>query len=202
MVDHGSPELPVLPYDRQCRASSLDNPLRHRFSPPSRLVDLLALREGETVADLGAGVGYYDTEILARLGPRGKVYLVDIDEENLAVVRGKEGSDARVDVHVGSAAQVPWIPDGTVDHVLLSLVLCCLSDKGGALDEAWRILRPGGTVIATFPWTLRVVRPGRPRRLGLSRELFLALATRHPWGVEWLPGHVVRKYRLTKPRGP
>ena len=51
----------------------------------------------------------------------------------------------------------------------MSLVLCCLSDKAGALSEAWRTLRPGGRALATFPRVGR--RFGfRRRSLGVTRE--------------------------------
>ncbi len=184
--------------DRMCQAKALDNVFRRRFGPPSRLVDLLDVREGMTVADLGAGVGYYAPEVLRRIGTKGRLYLVDIDEENLAIARRRCGNDPRLTVMTGTAAKVPGIPDSSVDRCLLSLVLCCLADKSGAIGETWRVLKPGGVAVATFPYRARRP-PAKSRRLGLTREMFQELASGRPWTVEQLPGRLVRRYRLRKP---
>ena len=68
--------IPVLPNreDRMCRAGALDNSLRRRFASPRKELDLLDLHAGMTMADLGAGVGYFAPESLARIGERGRLY--------------------------------------------------------------------------------------------------------------------------------
>lgn len=196
--------LPVLPNlaDRMCRAGALDNRLRRRFASPSRELDLLGLHSGMSVADLGAGVGYFARETLARIGPGGRLYLVDIDDENLAVARHTIGDPPNVVWHVGSAAHVGHIPSDSVDRVLMSLVLCCLVEKEAALDEAHRILRPGGLLLATYP------RFGgspfrRKRSLRVDRARWAALRARRPW--EDLPcpqGRLVTRHLLRRAGGP
>lgn len=181
-----------------CRPRPLDNPVRRWAAPPSRELDALALGPGMTVADLGAGVGYFVRATLDRLGASGTLHLVDIDEENLALVRRRVGDDPRVRVHVGSAAAVPEIADGTVDRVLMSLVLCCLVDKEGAMETAWRILRPGGRALVTYPRG----RLPRPRRgsLRVTEERWRSLLRRRPWEVLPAPrGWVVHRHLLAKP---
>lgn len=182
-----------------CDRRALDNVFRRRLGPPTRLLGALDLREGQVVADLGAGVGYYAPEVLRRVGPSGRLYLVEIDEENLEIARQRLRGDARATFLVASAASVEGIPSSTVDRALLSLVLCCLGDKRGALSEVWRILKPGGSAIVTFPFRLWVPRFGR-KPLGLTRAGFDLLAAQRPWTVERLPGTAVRRYRLRKPR--
>lgn len=99
---------------------------------------------------------------------------------------------------VGSAAHLPQIPDASVDRVLLSLVLCCLVDKEGALDEAFRILRPGGVALVTWPRGLRWSR--RRAALRVTPERWAGLVARRPWRVEpVLRGRVVERRRLVRP---
>jgi ubiquinone/menaquinone biosynthesis C-methylase UbiE len=195
-------ELNVLPNprDRRCWARGLDNRLRRRWAPPRTEVDLLEPTLGDTVADLGAGPGYFETELLARIGPQGRLDLVDIDEENLEIARRRFPGDPRVSVLVGSAASVPGIPSESVDRVLMSLVLCCLRDKSGALAEAWRILRPGGRAVVTYP------RPGPLRRfrrhsLAMTASLWSSLVAQRPWirrtdaSGWWVVRHVLERPR-------
>ncbi len=154
------------------------------------------------VVDLGAGVGYFAEETLRRVGPTGRLDLVDIDAENLAIARNRLGDDGRVTVHVGTAAAVPTLPDASADRVLLSLVLCCLVDKEGAMETAWRVLRPGGRVLVTYP---RGAVPGRRGRvvLRVTAGRWRALRDRRPWIL--LPvrrGWAVHRFLLEKPAVP
>ncbi len=194
-----SGRLPVVT-DRMCRPRALDNPLRRRLAPAMRDLDLLSPAPGETVADLGAGVGYFVPELLRRLGPGGRLFLVDIDEENLEIARRRAGPDLRVEVLVRSAAEVDAIPSESVDRVLLSLVLCCLVDKERTMDQVWRVLRPGGRVLVTYPRRRLPWRRGPSLRV--TPERWDGLLARHPWVELPAPkGWVVTRHLLARP-GP
>jgi arsenite methyltransferase len=105
------------------------------------------LRPGATVLDVGAGSGT-DAVIAARLaGPRGKVYALDMTP---AMVRKLRERVARfgignLDVIEGSAEEIP-LPDASVDVVTSNGVLNLVPDKRRAIDEIFRVLRPGGRV--------------------------------------------------------
>ena len=193
-------EIPVLPccQDRMCRPGALDNALRRRFSGPGKDLDLLGPGPGMVVADLGAGVGFFAPETLARIGGTGRLYLVDIDAENLDIARARVGPRPNVTFVVGSAADVGAIPSKSVDRALSSLVLCCLVDKAGAMDEAWRVLRPGGQLLVSYPKIgLSLYR--RKRSLKVTPELWESLRARRPWVVVhsrrgwFVTRHVLRK---------
>jgi SAM-dependent methyltransferase len=177
------PTLPVLPSrDRRCRGWTLDNPLRRWWAPARAEVDRLRVESGQCVADLGAGVGFLTPALLDRVGPTGLVFVVDPDPRNLSIARARWGTDPRVRPLTASAASIPSIADQVVDRVVLSLVLCCMVDKAGAMDEAWRILRPGGLALVSYPerrgWG------GRPKRsLRVTPEVWSGLVVRHPWRI-------------------
>jgi len=191
--------LPLLPVDRRCRPGSLDNPVRRRFGPATREIDLLHLAPGQTVADLGAGVGFFAPEMLRRVGPHGRLYLVDPDVDNLGRAANRVGSDPRVRILPASAACLPEIPDSSVDRVVLSLVLCCMVDKEGALNEAWRIVRPGGWVYATYPRRRLIPRFRRPS-LRVAPKRWEALVRTHPWRVmRTPPSWFVTRHLLERP---
>ncbi len=191
-------EIPVSG-DRMCRRSGLDNPLRRWLAPAVRGLETLDIRPGHRVADLGAGVGYFAPEVLRRVGTDGRLDLVDIDAANLEIARRRVGGDPRARILVRTAADLGPIEDSTVDRVLLSLVLCCLADKAGALDEAWRILRPGGLALVTYP-RVRCPLIRRRRSLRVTKGVWSSLLSRHRWRLMADPGGLlVRRYLLQKP---
>jgi SAM-dependent methyltransferase len=174
--------LPMVSLDRRCRPAALQNPLRRWLAPPSRVLDPLGVTGDVTVADLGAGVGYFAPETLRRMGRGGRLYLVDPDTGNLAIAGSRVRDDPRVILLAASAAGVPQIRDESVDRALLSLVICCLVDKEGAMDETWRVLKPGGRVYVSYP-TRALPRWPRGTSLRVTPQRWSALMTRHPWRV-------------------
>ncbi len=189
--------VPVaFPNDRRCRSVTLDNPLRRWLAPASRDLQRLGIRPGMEVLDLGAGVGYFAPAILRLVGPGGRLVLVDPDPRGLERARAHLGPDPRVRILETSAASVPSLPDQSQDRVLLSLVLCCVRDKEGVLDETWRLLRPGGRALVSYP---RLSLGSRHRGLGVTPSVWAGLRARHPWKEVSAPtGWVVRQHLLER----
>src|SRR5436189_6273350 len=68
-------------------AGWLERPEREIEEQPSKLLEMLKFKPGEVVADIGAGSGYHTVRIAKLVGPKGKVYAVDIQPEMLKIVR-------------------------------------------------------------------------------------------------------------------
>jgi len=105
------------------------------------------LREGETVLDLGSGGGIDAILSAKRVGPRGKVYGLDMTEEMLALAReNKRQADVHnVEFLTGYIEHIP-LPTATVDVVISNCVINLSSDKAKVFAEMFRVLRPGGRV--------------------------------------------------------
>jgi SAM-dependent methyltransferase len=175
----GVPARPL--EDRWCHARALNNVVRRWLFPPEGDLDLLGLAPGQSVADVGAGPGYFAPEELLRIGPSGTLWLVDPDRENLDWYRSRHPPDSRVRYLVSSAAELGGIPSGSQDRVLLSLVLCCSVRKEEILDEIWRILRPGGRALVTYP-RIRLI-PWRRTGLAVRPERWAQILARRPWQI-------------------
>lgn len=171
--------------DKWCRARALDNPLRRWLVPAGRDLQRLDPPPGGTGIDLGAGVGFHVPEWLERLGANGQLFLVDPDRDNLQRWIQRAAADPRLHPIVSSAASLPSIPSGEADRVLLSLALCCLVEKERVMEEAWRLLRPRGRLLVTFPRSY--LRPSSRRPLRLTVERWAALVRAHRW--QELGGH-------------
>jgi ubiquinone/menaquinone biosynthesis C-methylase UbiE len=103
------------------------------------------IREGDHVLDVGSGSGT-DALICARLvGPRGRVYALDMTPDmraKLAASAAAAGFD-NVEVLAGEAESIP-LPDASVDAVTTHGVLNLVPDKARAIAEIFRVLKPGG----------------------------------------------------------
>lgn len=178
----------------------LDNPVRRLFSPPGRVIDLLDPRPGAHVLDLGAGVGYYADATLARLGPQGRLTLVDIHAGMLQRYLRRHAPDPRLRTLVSSAASLGEVPSASVDRVLSAMMLCDLKDKKGVLDEAWRVLRPTGLAYVSFHYSET---PVEDKPFWVTPEIWGALSRAHPWKEEGRGEHRrARWYLLRRPEAP
>jgi ubiquinone/menaquinone biosynthesis C-methylase UbiE len=101
-------------------ADWLDRPGREQEDAPSRLMEILSVRKGDVVADVGAGTGYFTFRLAKLVGPAGKVFATDIQPEMLAIVRArmKESGVTNIETVLG-AVDDPKLPTQTFDLILL-----------------------------------------------------------------------------------
>ncbi len=129
-------------------AGWLERPEREKEEHCTKLLEALALKPGDVIADVGAGSGYYTFRMAPRVGPKGKVLAVDIQPEMLALVRKrmKEGKFDNVEPVLGTVTD-PKLPAGGVDLVLLVDVYHEFSHPYEMTAEMVKALRPGGRVV-------------------------------------------------------
>ncbi len=118
--------------------------------------DLLDLRPGMTVLDLGCGEGRHAFEAYRR---GARVVAVDRGVSEVGTTKrwlgaiaeaGEAPAGAASAVVRGDLLALPF-PDESVDRVIASEVLEHIPDDGTAMAEIARVLRPGGTVAVTVP---------------------------------------------------
>ena len=108
---------------------------------------IASLRPGETVVDLGSGGGL-DVLLAARqVGDDGYVYGVDMNDKMLELA-GRNADKAgatNVEFRKGDLEELP-LPRNTVDVIISNCVINLTADKGRVLNEAFRVLKPGGRI--------------------------------------------------------
>jgi SAM-dependent methyltransferase len=115
---------------------------RPRLDLPSLVVGLAALRDGETVADVGCGNGAYLAE-LARRGHTGPVLGVDLSSGMLHAARGRA---PRASLVCGDAAALP-VRDSASGLTLAMHMLYHVPEPLAAVRELRRITHPAGQVL-------------------------------------------------------
>ncbi len=126
-------------------ASWLVRPDREETEEPEKVLDSLKIREGSTIADLGAGVGYFTFRMAHRVGPRGKVLAVDVQPEMVQAVkaRAKEEGAGNVEA-ILSTEKDPGLPAASVDLVLMVDVYHELADPVPVMGAVRRALAKAG----------------------------------------------------------
>ncbi len=112
------------------------------------VMDLAAIGEGTTVADLGAGEGYYTVRLAQRVGKRGRVLAQDIDQAALRRLGARVEHDRldNVSIKLG-ATDDPRLPDASFDRIFLVHMYHEVSEPYAFLWRLRPAMRPGGRVI-------------------------------------------------------
>ncbi len=118
------------------------------FVDPEKNISLFGIKGGEHVADFGSGSGAYALALAGRVGPRGRVYAVDIQKELLTKVKNEAARRGLENLEVVwgdvEKARGSKLADSSLDGVLLSNILYQVSDKETLVDETKRVLKSDG----------------------------------------------------------
>jgi SAM-dependent methyltransferase len=101
-------------------AGWLERPTREQEERTDLLLAALQLEPGETVADIGAGTGYFTFPLAGIVGEGGRVLAVDIQPEMLALITQRMETDNQPNIEPILATETdPGLPPGAVDLALL-----------------------------------------------------------------------------------
>ena len=131
---------------------------------------LAELHPGEVVLDLGSGGGIDVLLSARRVGPTGKAYGLDMTDDMLALARqnAQEAGITNVEFLRGRIEEIP-LPSESVDVIISNCVINLSGDKRRVLEEAFRVLKPGGR----FAVSDVVVRGDVPAAVRRSMELWV-----------------------------
>ncbi len=128
-------------------AEWLERPDRDATEQPEHVLDVLGVREGMIVADVGAGSGYFTMRIAKRVGASGRVIATDLQPEMLAMIEDKKKSAHLTNiVTILSTPRDAKLPRGEVDLVLMVDVYHELPYPAETLAQVRAALRPNGRV--------------------------------------------------------
>ncbi len=125
----------------------LEGPDRDKWQKPDQIMDALQIADGSTVADIGAGAGWFTIRLARRVGPRGTVYAQDVQRQMLETIRrrvAKEGLE-NVEPRLGEGSD-PNLPDASLDAVLVVDVYPEVEERVSFLRNLGTALKPNGRI--------------------------------------------------------
>jgi ubiquinone/menaquinone biosynthesis C-methylase UbiE len=141
----------------------LEDPERDSWQKPHEVVMALELKPTETVADIGAGSGYFTRRFAMHAG---KVYAVDIDAKLLEAAM----KDAPKNVEaVLAAPDDPKLPAASVDTIFFCDVLHHIDGRAAYYPKLAKALKPGGRIVV-IEFYKKPLPLGPPESMKISEE--------------------------------
>lgn len=140
-------------------------------------IELCALQPSQRVLDVATGTGDLAFVAAAAVGPEGEVVAVDSCAAMLDVARGRQRG--AVDFREGDAMDLQF-PDASFDVVTISFGLRNVADRGQALREFRRVLRPGGRLMV-----LDFSTPTSKTLRAVHDLLYFVLMPKVGWAFAW-----------------
>jgi ubiquinone/menaquinone biosynthesis C-methylase UbiE len=127
--------------------SIFDSPGRDERLQINRVMDILGIAPGKTVADIGAGSGWFTVRAAKRVGETGVVYAVDINPEAIRYIGDRAQKERLANVKpILSKVDDPFLPAAAVDVVLLLKTYHEVAQPVVLLRKLRASLRPGAKV--------------------------------------------------------
>jgi len=120
-----------------------------RFADPQENLLQMGIEEGMKIGDFGAGTGHYAVAAAGVVGPSGKVYAIDVQEDVAAHLRGYANRYPQIEAIWGDIERTggTGLRDRALDAAILSNVLFQVAHTGPLLAEVRRVLRREGKLL-------------------------------------------------------
>lgn len=149
----------------------MEDPRRLEWQKPEKLVDHLLIKQGDVIADIGAGTGYFTVLFAQRVGKNGMVYAVDVDENMVKSVEKRAQKDGLNNVKsILSPLDDPLLPKSSVDLIFVCDTYLFFENRVQYLVRLRDSLKSGGR-LSIVSFNTRAEIPGAPpRHKMISRE--------------------------------
>lgn len=158
--------------------AALEDPARDAYQKPHEVIEALALKQREVIADIGAGSGYFTLHLAHHVGPDGHIYAVDISPDMIRHLNQRV-RDAQL-LNVSTILALPNDPllPQPVDRFLIVDVWHHIEDQAGYLALLKKLLKPGGQVVM-IDFHKRELPVGPPAAMKIAREDLLKQMDAH-----------------------
>ncbi len=146
---------------------------RSVWQKPEQVVDALSINSGETVADIGAGSGYFTVLFSRRVRDNGKVYAVDIEKGMIDYIAKRVRAEKLNNIHlILSTPSDPLLPESSVDLIFMCNTYMYIDKRQDFLKLLMKALKKGGRLaIIDFKATNTLVGPPIDTRVSRDKVI-------------------------------
>lgn len=150
-----------------------DDPERDAWQHPDEVVALLDVKPGSTVADLGAGTGYFLKRLSEAVGPSGKVLGLDVEPDMVRFMTERAAKEHLANAEARAVApDDPQLAPASVDRILIVDTWHHLGERAAYAKKLAAALKPGGRVMVV-DFTVESER-GPPKEHRLAPEVVMS----------------------------
>jgi len=141
-------EMHRLHQDSKAYIAMLDDPKRDEYQKPHEVIMALKLKEGEVIADIGAGSGYFTFRLARHVGDSGRVYAVDVSPDMIVYLNRRiRDLNLKNVVSILAAPDDPLLADASVDRFFICDTWHHIENHDRYLALLKKMLKPGGEVV-------------------------------------------------------
>lgn len=131
---------------KKWKAKKLNKTAGYPESKPEQIIEAIGLKEGQTIADIGAGGGYFTLKFADIIGEKGIVYAIDIEPEFLNFIKEnaeKKGLDNIITILTKGDLDVP---EQSLDFIFMRNVTHHISNRIAYFMNLKKFLKPDGKI--------------------------------------------------------
>lgn len=162
-------EMHRLHDDPAAYIAALEDPRRDAYQKPQEVMQALDIKQGEIIADIGAGSGYFSVRLAHHVGANGRVYAVDISPDMIRHLQARVRDLRLLNVSpILARPDDPLLPE-RVDRFLIVDVWHHIENQAAYLALMKKQLKPGGQVVM-IDFHKRELPVGPPLATKIARE--------------------------------
>jgi ubiquinone/menaquinone biosynthesis C-methylase UbiE len=148
----------------------LEDPNRDSWQKPEAVIKALNIREGQVIADIGAGSGYFTLRLARAVGEKGRVFAVDVEEGMVEYLRQRLSKEKVKNVTTMKVPpHDPLLIDGSLDLAFVCDVYHHIEERDGYLRKLRKAVKSDGRVVIV-DFYQKETPIGPPMSMRLSEE--------------------------------
>jgi arsenite methyltransferase len=179
--------------DPKAYIAALENPKRDAYQKPDEVIAALAVREGEVIADIGSGSGYFTLRLAEAVGAKGRVYGVDVSPDMIIHLNRRiRDLGVRNVTTILAPPDDPLLPDASIDRFFICDVWHHVENQAQYLALMKKMLKRGGGgapplekggQVVMIDFHKKALPVGPPLEMKIAREDLIAQMQKHGFKV-------------------
>jgi ubiquinone/menaquinone biosynthesis C-methylase UbiE len=148
----------------------MESPDRAGWQKPEKVVDYLAIKDGDVIADIGAGSGYFSVILSKRVGDSGRIYAVDIENGMIEYIEKRAKKERLNNIKtILSKPDDPLLLESSIDLIFICDTYHHIEGRDNYLKKLKKVLKKNGR-LAIVDFHVVDTPVGPPLNIRISKD--------------------------------